>query len=160
MTPETAILFSERQHFSRWWFLLGAEPLVIVGGLVLAGIVPWLTLLWIAVLTFIAPSMMVLSLLETVVTTDAIRLRFRPMKWRWKVIPFADISKAYIRTYDPLGDFGGWGIKYAGKKEGWCYNAKGKLGLQLEFRNGKRLLIGTQDAVRLKEALRPFLPIT
>jgi hypothetical protein len=107
MTPDAAILFSEKQHFSRWWFLLGIEPLVIVGGLVLAGIIPWVTLLWVGALTFIAPAMMVLSLLETTITDEAILLRFRPFKWKWKVILFSEIASAEVRTYDPLGDFGG-----------------------------------------------------
>lgn len=151
MTGGTAILFTEKQHFSRWWLMLGLEPIIIGIGLTVAGIITPLVQLYVTAGAFALPSLLVLSTLETVITSDEIRIRFRPFKWKWKHIPFSEILHAHVRAYDPLGDFGGWGIRYAGKKEGWCYNARGKMGLQLEFSDGKRLLIGTQDAERLSE---------
>lgn len=151
-------LFTERQHFSRWWFLLGIEPIVIVLGLAVGGIVPWIAVLGVLGFALVAPSLLVLSLLETVITSDEIRIRFRPFKWKWKVIPIADIEKAFVRQYDPLGEYGGWGIKYGGKKEGWCYNARGKWGLQLHFKGGKPLLIGTMKPDELKEFIATLFP--
>lgn len=39
-------------------------------------------------------------------------------------------------------DYGGWGIRYG--RKGKAFNVFGSRGLQLEFTNGKRLLIGSQ----------------
>jgi hypothetical protein len=160
MIPDTAILYSERQHFSRWWFLLGIEPIVIALGLAAGGIIPWVAVLGVLLFSMVAPSVLVLSQLETVISRDDIRLRFRPWRWRWKVIPREMIVKAYVRQYDPLGEYGGWGIKYGGKKEGWCYNARGKFGLQLELDDGKRLMIGTMKPEELTAAAEVFMKPT
>jgi hypothetical protein len=44
-------------------------------------------------------------------------------------------------------EYGGWGIKYG--KMGKAYNVSGNRGVQLEFTDGKRLLIGSQ--INIKE---------
>jgi hypothetical protein len=41
-----------------------------------------------------------------------------------------------------LTEYGGWGIK--GTKHDRAFNISGKQGIQLEFKDGNRLLIGTQ----------------
>jgi hypothetical protein len=50
-------------------------------------------------------------------------------------------------------EYGGWGIRKTFSGKGTAYNVKGKNGLQLVFKNGDRLLIGTQKAEELKETL-------
>ena len=69
----------------------------------------------------------------------------------------------FARPYSPIGDYGGWGLRgLAGNK---AYNVWGSEGLQLVFKSGNRLLLGTQHPAELREALRglraaiPSLPI-
>ena len=57
------------------------------------------------------------------------------------------------RTYRPLLEYGGWGIRYAPFGKGWAYNVHGSQGVQLELTNGKRILIGSQRAEELARAI-------
>jgi hypothetical protein len=58
------------------------------------------------------------------------------------------------RTYKPLSEYGGWGIKYG--RSGWAYNIIGDQGVQLELDNGKRILIGSQHAEELEQAINTY----
>ena len=77
------------------------------------------------------------------------------LSFPWNLIPpkFSPISgivlkdKAYIRKYDALTEYGGWGIKggkFWKKDKGTAVNVSGDIGIQLELKSGKKLLIGTQ----------------
>ena len=63
-----------------------------------------------------------------------------------------DLSEYYARTYRPIWEYGGWGIRCSFGK-GKAYNVSGNKGVQLVFKSGKRLLIGSQRADELEEAL-------
>ena len=47
--------------------------------------------------------------------------------------------------------YGGWGIR--GFKSNRAYNVSGKIGLQLEFKNGDKLLVGTQNGQEMNDVL-------
>ncbi len=80
---------------------------------------------------------------------DALYVRFFPLTHQR--IPFEDIRDCEVRTYNPIREFGGWGIRYGrGKK---AYNVSGNRGVQLELSNGKRLLIGSQRPEELARAI-------
>jgi hypothetical protein len=72
--------------------------------------------------------------------------------WRRRWIPFTDIQSYRVVTYNPVAEYGGWGIRYgaAGDK---AYNVSGTRGVRLEFTNGGRLLIGSQRPEELARAL-------
>ncbi|MGI4862562.1 MAG: hypothetical protein ACRYFZ_01470 [Janthinobacterium lividum] len=55
------------------------------------------------------------------------------------------------RTYSPLGDYGGWGIR--GLPSNLAYNVWGQAGLQLIFQSGNKLLLGTQQPEELRKVL-------
>ena len=63
------------------------------------------------------------------------------------------LSDAYIREYNSLYEYGGWGIRYGSPKTGNAVNTSDScnMGLQLQFKNGKLLLIGTKnpDAIKI-----------
>lgn len=50
----------------------------------------------------------------------------------------------------------GWGIKYFGG--GWMWNVSGLDAVELEFRDGRRFRIGTDDPAGLAQALEARLP--
>jgi len=93
--------------------------------------------------------------LETKVCADGLYVRFFPLHINFKKIPFEDISGYYAREYQPIAEYGGWGIRYG--KNGKAYNMKGNKGLQIVFKNGKKLLIGSQKSEELAAAINSVL---
>lgn len=66
-------------------------------------------------------------------------------------ISFEEINHYKVQTYNPIRDYGGWGIR-CGRK-GKAYNVSGNRGVQLEFSNGEQLLIGSQRPEELARAI-------
>ena len=87
--------------------------------------------------------------LVTEVREDGIYIRFYPLRSR--KISFSEITKCAVREYSPIREYGGWGIRCG--SNGKAYNVSGSRGVQLEFSNGKQLLIGSQEAEELAEAI-------
>ena len=148
-------LFSEKQHFRQWWLML--IFLSIVVGLSLATYqqiiknLPIVSILiaWSVILPVIA--LFYFMHLKTVVTQEAISIHFFP--FFKKQIAWNEVEKAYIREYKPLGEYGGWGIRF-GLNKGMAYTIAGNLGLQLVLKKGNELLIGTQKEQELEVTLR------
>ena len=88
--------------------------------------------------------------LITEVRDEGLYIRFYPL--RGKVIRYQSIKSCEARTYKPLSEYGGWGIKYG--RSGWAYNIIGDRGVQLVLDNNKRILIGSQRADELKQAIK------
>jgi hypothetical protein len=162
----SAPVFVETQWFYRrwWWLMLGATALTLVPllfalnkprGLKAAAVAGPLVLLVVAGLWLIR--------LRVRVDEVGIHYLFTPFLNRWRHWPWSDFRQVQPRTYSPLGDYGGWGIK------GWpgnlAYNVWGEAGLQLVFQSGSRLLLGTQQPEELRLVLAalhqadPTLPI-
>lgn len=93
--------------------------------------------------------------LETEVRSDGLYVRYFPFHLKYKKINPDDLTEYSARKYSPLWEYGGWGIKCG--KGGKAYNVKGDRGLQLVFNNGKRLLIGSQKADELEQAMRSLI---
>ena len=91
-----------------------------------------------------------LILINTRVDAEAVRIRFFPLGK--KTIPLGDVVRWEARTYRPIREYGGWGIRYT-LGRGWAYNVRGKQGVQLELANGQRILIGSQRAEELAAAI-------
>ena len=167
-------VFRERQHFRQTWlwivFVLPLPPVwillafalhqqLVVGKpfgnqpasdaeLVMIAIVATLLPLFIAALIWS-------SSLETEVSTEELILRFRPFHLRPRRYALREIARCEARRYDPLGEFGGWGIRKGWRRgSGWAYNVSGTEGVQLDFHDGRRLLIGSQRAADLAAAIR------
>ena len=83
------------------------------------------------------------------VRDDALLIRFFPLTHQ--KIPFEDIRHCEVRTYNPIREFGGWGIRYG--RGGKAYNVSGNRGVQIELPTGKRLLIGSQRPEELARAV-------
>lgn len=84
--------------------------------------------------------------------------------WINKVIPLSHIADAEIVEFNPLRDFGGWGIrcgKFKGELTG-CYTLSGNRGVLLILNEGKRIcfmqtrriIISSKEPDKLIEALR------
>jgi hypothetical protein len=82
--------------------------------------------------------------METEVRTDGLYVRFYPMHIRFRKFRGQDLAEFYCRTYKPILEYGGWGIRCSFTGKGKAYNVSGNKGVQLVLTNGKKLLIGSQ----------------
>jgi len=65
----------------------------------------------------------------------------------------SDIETCESVTYRPIRDYGGWGIRYSFTKRSWAYNITGNKGVEIKFKGGRKLLIGSQRADELAAAI-------
>ena len=153
------IYFNEEQRFNQWWIWLiiavccgiwiwqfvqqivmgkpfGNNPMSDLG-VYISGVFPVLVLLLFRFLK-----------LETVIDDEGVKCRFRPFQRKFKTFPTGDISRFEVKKYNPILEYGGWGIRYG--RKGTAFNVSGNMGLYLELKNRKNFLIGTQtpDSIR------------
>ncbi len=93
--------------------------------------------------------------LTTEVHEDGLYFRYFPLHLSFRKINLEDIAGFNVETYRAIIDYGGWGIKYG--RKGQAYNVSGNRGVQLQLSDGKRILIGSQRAEELAEALKSAL---
>ena len=67
--------------------------------------------------------------------------------WRKRRIPLDQVREARVVEYDSIRDFGGYGVRSG--RRGQAYIARGNRGVELELREGGKVLIGSQDPDRL-----------
>ena len=91
--------------------------------------------------------------LETEVRSDGLYVRFYPMHIRFRKFTREDLAEYYCRTYKPILEYGGWGIRCSFTGKGKAYNVSGNKGVQLVLTNGKKLLIGSQKPDELAAAI-------
>ena len=84
------------------------------------------------------------------VTAEQVTIRFAPITRR--VIPIAEIEAAEARTYDPIKEYGGWGIK-GWSRRNMAYNMSGNRGVELTLRDGRQVMLGSQRADELARAV-------
>lgn len=87
----------------------------------------------------------------TDVDPDGIWIRAMPIRLERR-IPFGEVTSCEARTYNPLLEYGGWGIRYG--RSGKAYNVSGNRGVQLVLGSGERLLIGSQRANELAGVIK------
>ncbi len=101
------------------------------------------------------------SSLKTLITEESITLTFFPFLFGRKVIAWDNVQTAYVREYSAITEYGGWGFRMVSSDtnkgvlgSNKALNVKGNQGLQLVFKNGEKLLIGTQRPQEIESLLR------
>jgi len=84
------------------------------------------------------------------ITPESLLIRYVPLYRR--SIPLFEIVKAEARPYNPVLEYGGWGIR------GWwrgrtIYSISGNQCVEFELRDGRVLTVGSRRAVELAEAV-------
>jgi len=159
---EAKIYFSETQRFTQWWLwaiLLGAASMPVFGLIKeLRTAHPFSDAAHnasIFISLIIMASVWVLFLLlrlETQITDAGITVRFFPFHLKSLHFPWAETEQVYVREYSPLGEFGGWGLRYGLDVQ--AYNVSGNQWIQIVFKDGKKLLIGTNKPAEAAAALK------
>ena len=97
--------------------------------------------------------------LSTRIDEYGIHYKFFPFHLSFKTIKWSSITNAFIRNYDPIGEYGGWGLKGGAlwnSSKGKAINVSGDLGNQLELKDGKKLLIGTQKKFEAENIISQY----
>lgn len=146
--------YTESQKFGKWllWVILPTTVAFSAFSLIYAykkGEGVSFELLF-ALIPFAIMILFFILRLDTTINEEGIFFRFYPFQ-KGKFIPWTAIEKAYVRKYNPISEYGGWGLRTGwSKKTGGAYNTAGDMGLQLEYKDGKRFLLGTQRADELR----------
>lgn len=86
------------------------------------------------------------------VDNKKIFIRFYPIMKR--EIFISDIDSFEIKEFNPIIDFGGWGLRYSIRWKTTGYIMKGKVGVLIHLRNGKNLLISSERAKELYRIIK------
>ena len=153
--------FREEQAFRQWWVMLligfvaalqwwGFIQQIVLGK-------PWgsnpapdwmMVLLWLLIGIGLPVFFVCLKLIVTV-TDEAIDVHYRPLTRR--TIQIADVALVRARTYSPLREYGGWGIRGMGSNR--AYSVSGDRGVELTLVDGRKVLIGSRRADALADAI-------
>ena len=149
----TAAFFEERQRFLRRG--LGAGLLAVLVAVSLAAWVEFReglpgTRQLLLLLPTAVVGLLIFTELHVTVTPEAVRVRMRPFVNR--TIARTNIAGAEARTYRPVREYGGWGVRLG--RRGWAYNVSGNRGVLLTLVEGRRVMIGSQRAGDLAAAVR------
>ena len=90
--------------------------------------------------------------LITQVRTDGIYVRYAPLQPRFIRYSWSDIREVYLRRYNALPEYGGWGLRMG--PYGGGYIVPSEWGIQLVLQNGHKVLISTNRAEEVTEVLR------
>ncbi len=157
-------VFKEEQYFRQLWLIiLLSVTILMVVGIILNEFLKENTTM--SITEFISVTVLVIFFttlifffkLKTRIDEKGIYYQFFPFHLSLKLISWSEISKATVRNYDPISEYGGWGLKgrFRGKS-GKARNIRGDIGIQLELKNGKKLLIGTQKEDEVKRVLQTY----
>jgi|TARA_B110000967_G_C18862615_1_gene550844 hypothetical protein len=97
--------------------------------------------------------------LSTRIDEEGIQYQFYPFHFSMKKISWDKIEKVAVRTYLPMSEFGGWGLRggfFFNKGKEKAVNISGNIGIQLILKSGKKLLIGTQKESEAKSVLETY----
>jgi len=159
-------IFKEEQRFTQTWLIVLLAFSIIVP-------IAITTKEYLAIDSKITTNQFVLTLigisisvtfifffkLKTRIDEIGIQYQFSPFHLKMKLIKWEEITKAQVRSYDPISEYGGWGIKggsFWNKEKGKCVNISRDIGIQVEFKNGKQLLIGTQKKEEATNVLMKY----
>jgi hypothetical protein len=157
------MVFREEQRFTqRWlWALVVVATVAAWVGLVAAVVDPgddgssWVVVVAAALVGVGLPVLFGLACLTTEVWPDRVVIRYRPFTTR--TIVLSEVTRVDSVSYDPVREYGGWGIK------GWtqrkvAYNVSGNRGALLRLADGRTVLIGSPRADELAAAVRRHVP--
>ena len=142
-------LFEENQKFTQWWLwaILLSFPIISVGPFDDNEINLYHVLIGLAI-----PLLFYLFELRIKVNGEGLHYQFSPLHLKSYTIKLDEIEKFDALQYRPIGDYGGWGIRYGFK--GKAYNISGNKGVKIYLKNGRNILFGSQKHTDLEKALR------
>jgi hypothetical protein len=146
------VLFEERQRLIPRPLGLGllaaAVAVVAVSWVQFHGPLP-ARIQWSLLLPVATVALTVATELRVTVGPSQVRLRFFPFATR--TIARADIARWEARTYRPIREYGGWGLRLS--RRGRAYSISGNRGVELTLTDGRRVMIGSRRPEELAAAI-------
>ena len=131
------------------WFLVRRGQRLGAGVLVAIGLFMFLLCAWIFV-SF--------DVMKTEVTPAGVRVWFGWWPSYTRTIPADQIQAAEVVRYDPMAEYGGWGIRHnPHAPNDHALNQVGDRGVRLQLEGGERLLIGSVEPEALAKAIEQLL---
>lgn len=160
------VLYREVQYMRRvWWvmLLIVAMTVLVWWGFVQQILLgePWGSdpasdwIMWLIWLIFGIGFPLLFLIMRPIVevSEESLTIHYIPLTKR--TVPLADIEDVAARTYKPLREFGGWGVRGSGHRQ--AYNVSGNQGVEVTLRNGDTIMIGSQRAPELALAIEAGL---
>lgn len=163
---QNEVSFKETQGFRQWWLWL---LLIIVN----AGEVWFLIKKYVYknpfidtayhsyagaeigfLITLLVTILFLVTKLETLIYIDQVKVRLFPYHLKFKTFSAQIIESAYVRKYNAISEYGGWGLRQGLFGKVKAYNVSGNQGIQLDFKDGSKLLIGTRKPDEAGAALQ------
>ena len=148
------VLFREVQHFRQksLWIFLSLISLITMYALVQQIILDkpfgsnpasdMLLIIICIIFGFCFPAFFFILNLTIEIYYDAVYFRFFPLQLSFHKIRIQDLQNYEARTYRPIREYGGHGIRYGEREK--VYSVSGNKGILLETYRGTRVLIGTR----------------
>ena len=89
---------------------------------------------------------------ETIVLKEGFGYRWWPLQKKYRMMLKDDITEIKIRNSPAFTSGYHWVPGY-----GWVNNIRGKRGIQIKLKGGKKLFIGSQQVEQLKAAIEKLL---
>jgi hypothetical protein len=154
--------FTEKQSYTKGWMLL------LVLFLLAIAITPWIVYLMdyetelvgaivgSVIGTLLTLLFLTLSL-RTRIDEQGIHYQYKPMHGNERHIPWSQITHVEVRTFRPLMEYGGWGLRFRGfDTNDLLLNVSGKTGIYLVTTDGRKIMLGTQKPDEARVALEQF----
>ena len=93
--------------------------------------------------------------LETRIDREGITTQFKPFRFTRKHFIWQDIKECYVREFEPIQEYGGWGIRGLGRNKK-AYHIYGTKGIQIKTTKGDDFLIGTQRPKSAKDIINLY----
>lgn len=158
-------VFKEVQRFDQWWLRIlliaalavAASPLVFEYDAIIqsrseiTSVVTSMLLIVALFLTF-----WFLFKLETRIDEQGISYRYLPFHRKARLRTWDKIRSVTVRKYNPILEYGGWGYRIGLRKKR-ALNVKGNMGIQIVYKNGRQLLLGTQRPNEAEAVLKTYV---
>ena len=162
------VFFREKQKFNQWWiYVIVMIPFGIwiwqLVQQIFMGVpfgenpAPDLVVVLIGIIPIGAFLLFRFMTLETIIDENGVHYRFRPFQRKPKLIRKDEIESVEVKKYNPIMDYGGWGIRVASFRKGSAYNVSGNMGALFQLKNGKKFMLGTQNPEAMRSALNNLM---
>lgn len=152
---EANVLFKEEQKFKQWWLwllIIGLNAFAIynlVSNSINKNSIETATIVSAIVMVLVAIFFYIMNL-KTKIYNDRIEIKFLPFGIH-KVYNLKDVEQLEIIKYNPILEYGGWGIRFG------AYNISGNMGLKIHYKKTNfidSILIGTQKEEELSKIIK------
>ncbi len=120
----------------------------------LVAAITWFSQAWAGIVTLVVGIMLIIPYggQRTLVTRSQVAIRWGILGIRVLRLKIADITGVEIHEFQPLKDFGGYGIRV--NREMWAYYLRGNRGVKITRTQGKTVLIGSDHPEALLAVLQ------